>query len=59
MVDGDELDDMVPKVCKPLPPKERLAKSLNDNKITLLLSRNVEYILSNENEDLESKTMAE
>ena len=52
MVDGGELDDMVP-------PKERLAKSLKDNKITLLLSRNVEYILSNENEDLESKTMAE
>lgn len=59
MVDGGELDDMVPQICKPLPPKERLAKSIKDNKITLLLSRNVEYILSNENEDLESKTMAE
>lgn len=46
---------MVPQVCKPLSPKVKLAKKIEENKITILLSRNIEFILSNENEDLESK----
>ena len=42
LVEGDEFDEMVPESCKPLPPKEKLAKMLKQSKLVLLLNGTVE-----------------
>jgi len=42
LVEGDEFDELVPESCKPLPPKEKLAKMLKQSKVVLLLNGTVE-----------------
>ena len=42
LIEGEEFDEMVPEMCKPLPPKEKLAKMLKQSKIVLLLNGTVE-----------------
>lgn len=42
LIEGEEFDEMVPDSCKPLSPKDQLAKMLNQSKIVLLLNGTVE-----------------
>ena len=38
LIENDEFDEMIPKSCKPLPPKEQALKVASENKIVLLLN---------------------
>ena len=38
LIENDEFDEMIPKSCKPLPPKEQALKVACENKIVLLLN---------------------
>ena len=37
LLEDGELDSMVPESCKPLPPKEQVAKVIKENNLVLLL----------------------